>query len=98
MEKSTKIWIGVGIVLILLMIGIAVYATKSDGATQPPSPVGPNPSSGNSTGSVNILDTFRNIIKKITNKSDFKQTPPIDENGCDVNGYNAIGVKCDIGY
>lgn len=25
---------------------------------------------------------------------DFIQTPPIDDRGCDVNGYNAIGVKC----
>lgn len=55
--------------------------------------------SGTSTKKQNVFTRFEHWLgnlfhKKTTNVSGYTQVLPIDENGCDANGYNAIGVKC----
>jgi len=98
--KSSKkiIWIVV-IVVVLLIIGFAVFAGKS---TKTPPPFNPNPnqnSQGQQSAGNFLGDLLGGLIKKwsnrnTTNDSGYVQVKPIDSDGCDALGYNAIGVRC----
>lgn len=99
---TKTIWIIVGII-VLLMIVFAVVAMKSKPAVIPinnnPTPI-PNTHSA-STGNF-LGDLLGGFITKwanrnITHDSGYTQIEPIDSDGCDANGYNAIGVRCFSG-
>lgn len=98
MDKTTRNWIIAGVVFVILIL-IAVFAMGK--STTPATPINPtaNPNlNPNTAATTNILNTLGTWLKKklsgSTSNSGYTQVPPIDANGCDANGYNAIGVKC----
>lgn len=88
MKTSTRNWI-IAIVVILIILAAVYYSTAKAAVIQPINQYKPV------TTTSSIFDSITAIIKKFTApKNTFVQTPPIDDQGCDANGYNAIGIKC----
>lgn len=94
MTKSTKTLVIIGVIVLLVLIAIGVYASKS---TSPALPKTAPPLPGQSS-STNWLDIIGGFLKKFSKSSTsttaYIQVTPIDDQGCDANGYDAIGVKC----
>jgi len=97
MEKSTRNLVIGGVVLILVLVVIGVYASKPT----PPVVINrnpyPKPQPPNNTSLTDLFTFFKNLFTK-KSSTNYVQVAPIDSNGCDANGYNEIGVKCDTGY
>lgn len=89
-NHTTRNWI-IAIVIILLILAVVYYSTAKAAVVNTPV-TGPPVTTVKSS---NLLDALTAIIKKFTTpKNTFVQAPPIDDQGCDANGYNAIGIKC----
>lgn len=93
--KNSKGWIIAGVVILLLLIGVWIWAasTKSTPVVLPPPPGGP-PTPTPTSGLGVLVDFLKGLFGK--KKEAYVQVEPIDENGCDANGYNKIGVRCFI--
>lgn len=95
MSSTTKTWIVIGIVILIALILVGWYASK-----KPSVPVSYTNLPPYKTQPTNLLGSLGNLFNTIfkgkgtISNSGFIQTGPIDDQGCDVNGYNAIGVKC----
>lgn len=93
--KKNKGWIIVGVIILLLLIGAAILAARANPVT-PVAPT-PNPNPATPQSQPNILNTLSGLFKKWFGKDPvepYVQVEPIDEDGCDANGYNKIGIKC----
>jgi hypothetical protein len=92
--KNNRTLIITGVIVLLILIGIGVYASKAN-AAPPVAPPGPSTPPPTSTNVLDVFNFFKGLFsKKTVSDSGYTQVAPIDDQGCDANGYNAIGVRC----
>lgn len=96
MDKTTRTLVIIVVIVVVLLIGFGIYA-YIQGSKQVAPPVVLPPTT---TTTDNIFTVLSDLISKIFGKKTlppYVQVPPIDENGCDANGFNKIGISCSIG-
>lgn len=91
--KTRTIWIIVIVVLVLLIgVGIYTYIQNNKAVVTPP---GTPPVNTGGTDLISVISgLFSRLFKPKEPLPPFVQTPPIDDAGCDANGFNKLGFRC----